>query len=1591
MNDKPHLAPDGCTTEQHITQEVSHLLGHTRKCGGFAYHFEATLNKSLHKSALVSTYNTSITTRRHTGHAQGPRTGTCTQTPQNTHFMLPLHKKTVSVQWADTSTIEIVPYSTLQSPLIEAEEQLRVRILQRVSIQQKSTEVDINDTCEIRLRGGLLTVQCNVEKLTDDLHGIVQAFCKHITNIQTFQEETSNTISNFYNTYTPPTACAGVHTSKLLHEPINRKQFTQKVKHDPGLQMCQSDNIAKHNNESFCSRLQPHDFQGHEVIVPHWTTTTTIVSYVRAQAVQHHVDTNSYTVKHLHTKKQWTVPLPHVHPCQSCQDVQTGSMVFWDTGDRPATATNSKSQHSIVLHRVSNVVSSNDLLVCGYAKSQPVNINLPTPFSITALNKKLTDAGLSSVRAELTTSHSLRFTSTLPRFTVWAASTCVEICGFDTGCTYESTPKPNTKEHILSAPHTSSLHLKGVIRTRVQLELTLVSPGKPVVAHIVDIEQCVPLRHTYAKDGATFAHRSSYQTFPLRYLTRERPQRGLLLYHEMGSGKSRTSIEMAQCDVEQRYWKPLPTQKQLAFDKPSVVLMSPTQEARDHFIEECALWLASRWTIAPTQDKNTSKTKWIPAQHHYSSFHTEALQQEIRAHQHRVLSFLKDRVFLFIVYTNNTNNLFRMINVFRQGCAQRTFTSENQTELKQFFHRRYDDADFQWNAHRLHADEMYSRLFSDTFVIIDEIHNLCNAIASATDKKLPEMTSGCGTFFYRALMEAVDCQVVGLTGTPMQRTALSIAPLFNLLRGKQVVCNVVLTNLMSNEAREELFASFRPFAHTIWADCKQTNNKNFIFSPWPTRATLKALQLHIRSVHTQYKSTVQIEQKDTELFPFAFKYATRGKQMAKTYCYDNATFVEKYVKNNEICNISHFLLRIYGLVSYISPPKNSADSIENTISNKNDEYPKYNIHTTHLSAHPSHIAYIRSIQAKKKKINQSKADVEQRSGCNVNWNAVPQQLRDGKEGVLKLFFKGNNEQERHEANTEQSYHKLLHSVHSQFANPQSTNSISILPYLKVEQKLKLFSPKIHQIVSTLLTERHQKSVVYSDFIDGVGKFGADGLSQSQHRQSMDEKHVGLSGLGLLGYALNANDYVQLKVRVHHPLETLHTKVWKTLGNKRDVFLALGPTRCNSVDLITFEAIVNLCKDVRVQLSDEEIRHLKHDVQWQHITKRMRDLCRQCLMQEEFSHNFLMQHVQYRLSIAEHCRNQLFRGSTHFAPAVYAEYMDRTVHNKTSKIGRQFAKQTLLHLFNLRTNTQLIHMALTDQTRQDFETLLAHDKQRLMHNSQTRAADVASKAKAKAERLSTHHASSYKRRHTINVHKSRHSKPKKPTKPTQKHKKTKHTSKTKPTSRKGGKRISNNSNSNNSVGNVYGSIIQTLFVSTSVTEGVEFKDVRKMHILEPPADYRKLEQMFGRVIRRGSHAGLQHSSERSVNIYLYLLSSATSLEDVKQDAYGRQQSQSLTIDEYYWTRVIRNKYEISQEFYQLMKHCAVDCTHNLVLNTTSFQDRALTCFKYPYQRNLQDWVDSEAPMYSPLEDMELSSNTQSRAIDLHKIEKMAVLN
>ena len=181
-----------------------------------------------------------------------------------------------------------------------------------------------------------------------------------------------------------------------------------------------------------------------------------------------------------------------------------------------------------------------------------------------------------------------------------------------------------------------------------------------------------------------------------------------------------------------------------------------------------------------------------------------------------------------------------------------------------------------------------------------------------------------------------------------------------------------------------------------------------------------------------------------------------------------------------------------------------------------------------------------------------------------------------------------------------------------------------------------------------------------------------------------------------------------------------------------------------------------------------------------------------------------------------------------------------------------------------------------------------------------------------------------------------------------------------------------------MGNTRATLVQLLLVSKTVTESVEFKDVRAMHIMEPPEDYRQLEQMFGRVIRRGSHSGLP-ADERDVLIQLYVLTTPHVLDTLREQALGAPaRTRVITADEKYWGGVIKRKYEISQEFYQAMKYLAVDCRQNLVLNSASAEDKALTCFEYPYQTNLQDDADNEAVLVT-LGELEAGEGSGERGV------------
>ena len=68
-------------------------------------------------------------------------------------------------------------------------------------------------------------------------------------------------------------------------------------------------------------------------------------------------------------------------------------------------------------------------------------------------------------------------------------------------------------------------------------------------------------------------------------------------------------------------------------------------------------------------------------------------------------------------------------------------------------------------------------------------------------------------------------------------------------------------------------------------------------------------------------------------------------------------------------------------------------------------------------------------------------------------------------------------------------------------------------------------------------------------------------------------------------------------------------------------------------------------------------------------------------------------------------------------------------------------------------------------------------------------------------------------------------------------------------------------------NINGEIVKVVIVSKAGSEGLDFKNIRQVHILEPWYNFNRIEQTIGRGIRNLSHCALPFQ-ERNVEIYLY---------------------------------------------------------------------------------------------------------------------------
>lgn len=172
-------------------------------------------------------------------------------------------------------------------------------------------------------------------------------------------------------------------------------------------------------------------------------------------------------------------------------------------------------------------------------------------------------------------------------------------------------------------------------------------------------------------------------------------------------------------------------------------------------------------------------------------------------------------------------------------------------------------------------------------------------------------------------------------------------------------------------------------------------------------------------------------------------------------------------------------------------------------------------------------------------------------------------------------------------------------------------------------------------------------------------------------------------------------------------------------------------------------------------------------------------------------------------------------------------------------------------------------------------------------------------------------------------------------------------------------------------NKYGKIINLFMTTRTGAEGINLKNVRQVHIMEPYWQPVLIEQVIGRARRTGSHVSLK-PEEQNVEVYIYM---ATFLEEhikelkltsLKKDMarYNdglNKKGKIITSDEYLFI-ISEHKKKIISEFNLLIMGSAFDCSLNyednikkqpkLICSDYNTTDRN----EYLYTPNIEETLD-----------------------------------
>ena len=240
------------------------------------------------------------------------------------------------------------------------------------------------------------------------------------------------------------------------------------------------------------------------------------------------------------------------------------------------------------------------------------------------------------------------------------------------------------------------------------------------------------------------------------YMQVDGPYRGILLYHELGSGKSIASIAAAEGYINQK----------------KIVIMTPASLSQNY---ENELLIASKI------GRNLKKT-WTQIKVNKKS---PEMMSELSKYAISSTLVKKDGLVWVPLYKDDIEGAVIKIEKIRYNSVdtkEAKYKAEIDVAINHIIRNRYTFINYNGLSEKM-VKELGTKPFDNSFIIIDEIHNFISRIVNG---------SRLAKAVYNHLMNAKGIKLILLSGTPIINQPYEIATLINLVRGPIKEYNIEL-------------------------------------------------------------------------------------------------------------------------------------------------------------------------------------------------------------------------------------------------------------------------------------------------------------------------------------------------------------------------------------------------------------------------------------------------------------------------------------------------------------------------------------------------------------------------------------------------------------------------------------------------------------------------------------------------------------------------------------------------------------------------------------------------------------------------------